>query len=148
MPTNSTRPPACTRATVNVRSSPPRPGITSARNVSRAPAAKWAWPAACRFLPARERRALLLSTRMNEAAHTVGEEHVYLLRLDHRRHFAVPEDRMRQRLPGAIRARAVVRCSSARGGACTRPAASLERTARAALRTTHARDAAELCDRD
>jgi hypothetical protein len=64
---------------------------------------------ACRSAFARARRALRLSTGVDEAAQAVGEEHVDLLILEDRRHLALPEDRVRQGLPRAVRVRAVVR---------------------------------------
>src|SRR5215218_3780242 len=85
-----------------------------------------------------------LSARVDETAHAVGEEHVDLLGLDQRRHLADAEDRVRQRLARAVRARTVVRLAGLRRGARGRADAGLERAPRAALRTVHARDASGL----
>src|ERR1044071_508254 len=89
-------------------------------------------------------RGPLLTARVDEPAHAVGEEHVDLPGLDHRRHLAHPEDRVRHGLARAVRVTAVVRGSGSRRRARRRLTAGLEPAARAALRAAHARDAPRL----
>ena len=48
---------------------------------------------------------------MHQPTHSVGKEHIDLLRLDDRGNFARAETRMQDRLPGAIGARLLVRCA-------------------------------------
>src|SRR5687768_11578951 len=78
---------------------------------------------------------------MDEPANPIREEHVDLLRLDHRRHFAQAEGRVHHGLPFAIRARPVIRRAVLWQRALILHAlAGLECAARAALRAAHSRN--------
>src|SRR5437660_3372818 len=100
---NSTRPLASTRVTSKVRSIVSRPGITSARNVSRVPDAGLAGDSE-RFLLAR--RVLCMS--MNESPHTVRKQNVHFLWFYKRRYFALAKRRMHKGLSFAISPRLIV----------------------------------------
>jgi hypothetical protein len=82
---------------------------------------------------------------VNHAAHSIGKEHIDLLRLNHGGYFSGPVGWMGQVLSGAIRASAIVWGAGFRTG--TRRLWSrggLEGTAHAALGTTNSRDLAAL----
>lgn len=114
-PFNSTRPLESRRATSKVRALASRPGINSARNVSRMPTvAQWLAADSVRLLsPSRWRRRL--NIRVNQTAQAVGKEHVYLLRLNHSRHFAEAERLVHHHLSRSVGARRVIGRTGLRG---------------------------------
>ena len=104
---SSMRPFVNTRATSKVRSLVSRPGITSARNVSRIPTAAlgrtdWYFPRPRSFL------VLFLRMRVNETPHTIREKNIDLARFNERRYFSFAKCRMHHGLAPAIGASAIV----------------------------------------